>query len=117
MSVNKPITKKYPFDLLKNFPHCTFKGKYGDRSREFVCGYWGEKHGSYSVANNRRSRLTTLQLFKSWIELSIGQISFQWISIGETNCTINRIEIYMVDSAIHLLKNWGLNKKFCKQNK
>ena len=42
MSVNKPITKKYPFDLLKNFPHCTFKGKYGDRSREFVCGYWGK---------------------------------------------------------------------------
>ena len=71
----------------------------------------GEKYGSYSVPDNRRSRLTTPQLFKSWIALSIGQISFQWISIGETNCTISWIEIYMVDSAMHLLKNSGLNKK------
>ena len=71
----------------------------------------GEKYGSYSVANNRRRRLTPPQLFKSWIALSIGQISFQWMSIAETNCTINWIEIYMVDSALHLLKNWGLNKK------
>ena len=39
----------------------------------------GEKYGSYSVANNRRSRLTEPQLFKSLIALSIGQISFQWI--------------------------------------
>ena len=45
----------------------------------------GEKSGSYTVANNRRSRLNTPQLFKSWIVLSIGQISIQWISIAETN--------------------------------
>jgi len=108
--------QKDTFDLLKNFPHYTFKGKYGDRSREFVCGYWGKKYGSYSVANNRRSSLNTPQLFKSWIALSIGQISFQWISIGETNCTINWIEIYMVDSAMYLLKNWGLNKKILQNN-
>ena len=25
-----------------------------------------------------------------------------------TNCTIQWIEIYLMDSAIHLLKNWGL---------
>ena len=96
---------KNTFDLLKNSPHYTFKGKYGDRSREFVGGYWGKKYGSYSVANNRRSRLNTSQLFKSWIALSTGYITIQWISIGETNCTIQWIEIYMMDSAIHLLKN------------
>ena len=77
----------------------------------------GGKSGSYTVANNRRSRLTTPQLFKSWIALSIGQISFQWISIGETNCTINWIEIHMVDSDIHLLNNWGLNKKILQTTK
>ena len=33
---------KNTFDLLKNSPHYTFKEKYGDRSREFVCGYWGK---------------------------------------------------------------------------
>ena len=31
----------------------------------------------------------------------------QWISIRETKCAINWIEIYMVDSAIHLLNNCG----------
>ena len=30
-----------------------------------------------------------------------------WISIRETNCTINWIENYTVDSAIHPLNNWG----------
>ena len=35
---------KNTFDLLKNSRHYTFKGKYGDRSREFVGGYWGEKY-------------------------------------------------------------------------
>ena len=108
--------QKNAFDLLKNSPNYTFKGKYGDRSREFVCGYRGKKYGSYSVANNRRSRLTTSQLFKRWIALSMGQISFQWTNIGETNCTINWIEIYMVDSTMHLLKNLGLNKKNSANN-
>ena len=32
-----------------------------------------------------------------------------WISIGETNCTIHWIEIYLLDSAIHLFNNWGQN--------
>ena len=47
------------------------------------------------------------QLFKCWIALSIGYITIHWITIRETNCTIHCIEIYMVDSAIHLLNNWG----------
>ena len=34
-------------------------------------------------------------------------ISIQWISIRETNCTIQWVEIYMVDRAIQLLNNWG----------
>ena len=32
--------------------------------------------------------------------------TIQLISIWETNCTIHWIEIYPVDSAIHLLNNW-----------
>ena len=47
------------------------------------------------------------QLFKCWIALSIGYITIHWITIRETNCTIHCIEIYMVDSAIHLLNKWG----------
>ena len=46
-------------------------------------------------------------MFKSWIALSIGVISIQWISISKTNCTTHWIEIYLVDRAIHLLNNWG----------
>ena len=34
-------------------------------------------------------------------------MAIQLISIGETNCAIHWIEIYPVDSAIHLLNNWG----------
>ena len=34
--------------------------------------------------------------------------AIQWISIRETNWVIHWIEIYPVDSAIHLLNNWGL---------
>ena len=32
--------------------------------------------------------------------------TIQLISIWETNCTIHWIEIYPVDSTIHLLNNW-----------
>ena len=48
------------------------------------------------------------QLFKSWIALSIGEISIQRKRFWETNCTVEWIEMYTVDSAIHLLNNWGL---------
>ena len=34
-------------------------------------------------------------------------IGIQWINIRESNCAILRIKIYPVDSAIHLLNNWG----------
>ena len=44
------------------------------------------------------------QLFKSWIALSIGEITIQRISVKETNClcAIQWIVIYPVDSVIHL---------------
>ena len=32
-------------------------------------------------------------------------------SVRETNCTMQSIEIYPVDSATHLLSNWGLEAK------
>ena len=60
----------------------------------------------------RTSLMNWSWLFKqSWIVLSTGYITIQWISIWET--TIHWIEIYLVDSAIHLLNNWGLNYKSC----
>jgi len=34
--------------------------------------------------------------------------AIQWISIRETNWVIHWMEIYPVDSTIHLLNNWGL---------
>ena len=30
----------------------------------------------------------------------------QWKSIRETNCVMHWVEIYLVDSIIHLLNNW-----------
>ena len=39
--------------------------------------------------------------------IHIGQISIQWISIWETNCSIHWIEIYGLDSAIYLLNKRG----------
>ena len=36
----------------------------------------------------------------------------QWISIRQSDCTIHWKEIYPLDSAIHLLNNWGLFIKF-----
>ena len=45
------------------------------------------------------------QLFKSWIALSTGEIAR--IRITKTNCVIHWIVIYLMDSAIHLLNNWG----------
>ena len=48
------------------------------------------------------------QLFKSWIALSPGEITFQRKSVRETNCAIQWIEICPGDSAVHLLNNWDL---------
>jgi len=44
------------------------------------------------------------QLLKSWIAPSTGKTTIQWISIRETNCVIQRIEFYPVDSVIHLAR-------------
>ena len=46
------------------------------------------------------------QLFKSWLVTSAGSITIQYRNIRETNCTIQWIENYPVDSAIHLFNNW-----------
>ena len=47
--------------------------------------------------------LTRSRLFKHWIALSTGLITIQWISTrAETNCVIQQIEIYPMDSVIHL---------------
>ena len=53
-------------------------------------------------------------LFKHWMALSTRYITIQQISIEETNCTIQWIDIYPMDSVIHLLNNyWGLHfRKF-----
>ena len=48
------------------------------------------------------------QLFKSLIALSTGKITIQRIRVRETNCAIQWIVIYPMDSVIHLLNNWGL---------
>ena len=37
--------------------------------------------------------------------------AIQWISITMTNCVINWIVIYPLDSAIHRLNNWGQDNK------
>ena len=49
------------------------------------------------------------RMFKSRIALCTGWITIQWISIWETICIIHRTEIYLVDNAILLLTNWGLD--------
>ena len=60
------------------------------------------------------------RLFKRRIALSIGKITIQRISIRKTDCTIHWIEIYPLDSVIHLLNNWAkmmtslLLKKFIR---
>ena len=38
-------------------------------------------------------------------------ITIQRVKIMETNCVFHWIQIYPVDSAIHLLNNWGLTMK------
>ena len=48
------------------------------------------------------------RLSKRWIPLSIGKITIPRISVRKTNCAIQWIVIYPVDSAIHLLINWRL---------
>ena len=53
------------------------------------------------------ARETWPHLFKHWIALSSGWITFQWIGIREINCIIRWVEIYPVDSIIHLLNNRG----------
>ena len=50
-------------------------------------------------------------LCKLWIVFSTGYITIQRINISETNCVIRWIEIYPVDSTMHLLNNWGLDYK------
>ena len=48
------------------------------------------------------------QLFKRWITLSTGCITIHWIAQLIALLLIHWIVIYPADSAIHLLKNWGL---------
>ena len=43
------------------------------------------------------------------IVLSTGFITIQQINIREANCVIQWIEIYSVDSIIHLSNNWHLD--------
>ena len=43
-----------------------------------------------------------------FIGVYIIKITIPWISIRETNCAIQWIVIYPVDSVIHLLNNWAL---------
>ena len=47
-------------------------------------------------------------MFNRWLVLPAGKITIQWINHSETNCAIQRIVTYPVDSVIHLLNNWGL---------
>ena len=47
------------------------------------------------------------KLFKRWRALSTGLITIQRISIRKTNCAIQWIVIYAMDSGIHHLNNWG----------
>ena len=42
---------------------------------------------------------------------AIHRIPTQWINIRETYCVIHWLEIYQVDSAIHLLNNWDQVKR------
>ena len=51
------------------------------------------------------------QLFKRWIALSSGWISFQWIAQLVFLILIHWRVIYPVDSAIQLLNNWDLDTK------
>ena len=44
------------------------------------------------------------QLFKEWITLSNGKIAIQYTMY----CGVHMIDIYSVDSVIHLLYNHGL---------
>ena len=46
--------------------------------------------------------LARSRLFKRWTALSTGQVTIQSISIWEANCVMHWIEIYPVDSAIHI---------------
>ena len=70
-----------------------------------ICGW--QCQTAENVRKNREN-ISWPQLFKSWIALSTGLITIQWVSIRETNCVIHWIVIYPVDSAIQLLNNWGL---------
>jgi len=48
-------------------------------------------------------------LLKSWIALSTGQISIQWIATHPVDSTIHPPNNWgLVDSAIQPLNNWGL---------
>lgn len=45
---------------------------------------------------------------KRWIVLSTRWITFQWISVRESNCITQWIQIYLVDSRMTLFKQMGL---------
>ena len=63
----------------------------------------------YLKVPHEQSKFGSLpRFFKRWMALSIGQISIQWIKIRETDYVIHWKEIYLVDSVIHLSKNWAL---------
>ena len=75
--------------------------------------------GAYlSLTGNRREvgwggrlfeagRLLTFSAFRMGANSRLGAYSNKY-GIRETNCTIHWIEIYPLDSAIHLLNHWGL---------
>ena len=45
------------------------------------------------------------------------KISTQWINITKTNCVLQWIVIYPVNSAIQLLNNWGqVDKSYYNKN-
>ena len=45
-------------------------------------------------------------LFKRWIALFTRLITIQWRGMRKMNCAIQWIEIYLMDSVIHLLNYW-----------
>ena len=70
----------------------------GER-RECKCSHASES----GVASFKYNSALRIFLRKLW-----ASSSFQWISVNKINFTIRWIMIYPVDSAIHILKNWGL---------
>ena len=88
--------------------------KYSVTLRLDNVGVWTEMVGKQKQQGLRES-LDAVQvlwfsrpgLFNRSIALSTRQITIQRISIGETNCATQWMQIYPVDSVIHHLNNWG----------